>query len=357
MMIKIKKLLKRNKIAYCCLVWGWTTLRLLYNMWLFFLLDICSVFGFRKKANSEFAIVIQGPINKKSFKIVKRAIKVYKLTMNGAQIIVSTWYSIDDSLLNKVRKIADEVVLSHEPEIPGRSNVNYQIISTVNGIKMAKKRGAKYVLKVRSNAICVAINLFKKYVEVTEEDNAKSRKSVLSRKLLMLDRHNQIGTIPFGICDFMMMGTIEDMLLFWNIDMDYEEPYCYERLDTIASELRVWRGKSYQQVVINKLSAVQWLSYGFCNNIKYPYVCDIEKTKDFYRDCFVFLDDSNHFLAKYERLRYKKLRLKANIVEYSEIEMRCSMNSTIDWTKLLFKEPDYEEKNKNSDYFKKKNVM
>lgn len=250
-----------------------------------------------KNYKGDYAIVIQGPVSDN----VDLIIKYYRLTQPSAVIIVSTWDDTNEELVNKAKLYADYVVLSPMPEIEGTAHVNCQIISTKNGILKAKELGCKYVLKTRSNSLLTCRNLIPKYVEwSTHPCNLEHLKYGLQKKLLVEYRKNFNESIPFTLCDFTSLGTVEDMLLFWDLKLDIGREYSNNPGTTKDTEKKIYFNKSTKQLFEERPNAVVWLALSFCDKIGYSATCSRMASIKFYEDLFIFLDQKCELLLKYE---------------------------------------------------------
>lgn len=108
-------------------------------------------FGYR---TNNVAIIIQGPIvERDSFTL--ESVRLYKKIYKECEIIVSTWNTVNSTVLKQFEKENIHVVLSEEPKYSGIGNINYQVRSTVAGIDYAKKLGAVFVLKTRLTRGCI----------------------------------------------------------------------------------------------------------------------------------------------------------------------------------------------------------
>ena len=66
-------------------------------------------------------------------------------------IIVSTWEDEDNSKINELKKFVHHVVINKKPKEPAYGNINFQIISTYAGLKIAEANGVEFCLKTRAD--------------------------------------------------------------------------------------------------------------------------------------------------------------------------------------------------------------
>ena len=87
-------------------------------------------------------IVIQGPTN-----YYEQVISCYKDISN---VVWSTWIDEPKNNIDHIKNSGIEVILNEKPTIPSFLNVNFQAISTYNGVKYLENKGITEVLKIRS---------------------------------------------------------------------------------------------------------------------------------------------------------------------------------------------------------------
>ncbi len=90
--------------------------------------------------NNKIAIVVQGPIiikNDFTFETLKLYINIFP----NAIVILSTWDDQSVRVISKIRDLGIRVIINKYPKYSGIGNVNYQIISTINGLVKAESLG------------------------------------------------------------------------------------------------------------------------------------------------------------------------------------------------------------------------
>lgn len=172
------------------------------------------------------AIVIQGPLDKQD-NFTLETVKLYKVYYPNALIIVSTWTDEDKEYLDEIEKSGAVIVTSDYPEKSGRGNVNYQCISTLQGIKKAKEMGAEYVMKNRSDmrmyrryALEYMYNLWEKYPLVLP----------VSPENMSYRPHGRIITDGYvfdsgWLQDFYYFGHVNDLLTLFGVALDQTNEY------------------------------------------------------------------------------------------------------------------------------------
>lgn len=144
--------------------------------------------------NSDIAIVIQGPSDN---------VKEQKISWGNFKdnIIFSTWVGYEDLYNN------DDIVIFNEyPKINGPMNINYQIKSTLEGLKKAKELGYKRALKIRSDMIPTNSYDFLKILKPNFIN------------FLCWHNHEVYQNCPGYLVDYLMEGEIDDMITLWSIN-------------------------------------------------------------------------------------------------------------------------------------------
>lgn len=325
----------------------------IHNKWLLFrmkrkLRNVCP----KKYSNGKYAIVIQGPINDSN---IEKIIEYYRWAQPTAMIIVSTWKTINKDYLLILKEKADYIVLNDEPSVCGRANINYQIVSTREGIKKAKEIGAEYVLKARSNSLIWAKNLFETYENWVKKDkDLEHIKYGLKYKILSEYRDNFNDKIPFGICDFTFLGYIDDMLKLWDIPLDINSEFSQENMSTLESEKKMICNKTTKELFEKRLSGVLWLSLGFCDKIGYPYACDNRKSKQYLKDLFLFLDRRCEMIFKYENINADCWSIKPILSSEARRDFKLVIES-IDYNTEILYPLNYFYNRGHLDFIMKKN--
>lgn len=189
----------------------------------------------------EWAIVFQGPIDKsEDFQL--ETVKLYKKMFPQAVIIISTWENEPEDVLNKFRELGCELVINKTFRPNGQWNVNYQLCTTLNGLKRAKELGVKYALKHRGD--------WRIYREGSYEylksllnwfPVAKDNPFNLNKRILYVGggEHPNSMIIPYWIQDFFFFGNIDDLISY------FSTPYDKRQIDDINAYIKEhFEGKS-----------------------------------------------------------------------------------------------------------------
>lgn len=171
-------------------------------------------------ANRETAIIIQGPVIYDD-DFTYRTVRLYKLLFPGAMVILSTW----DTEANKpeflpFKTLGIEIVLSKVPDHKGILNLNYQVLSTYNGLKRAKEKGCVYALKTRTDFRIHAEECLSHFKHLTKSFPLKN---TTFQRVTVLP---PILDVPYYIPDFLMFGQVNDLMTFWDAGELYPDRSC-----------------------------------------------------------------------------------------------------------------------------------
>ena len=175
----------------------------------------------------EFGIIIQGPVsNKNELNFLRETLKIYEKIFPKTLIIISTWENsytedLEDSEYIKIHK-------SKLPNEPGLANINYQIKSTSNAIKILKKEGIKNILKTRTDCRLMKPNLKSYFLSLQKTFNSEN--SEYSRIFA-----SSIATCKYriyGLTDILLFGKTEEMELYFKDETESEilKNYSFERI-------------------------------------------------------------------------------------------------------------------------------
>lgn len=169
-----------------------------------------------EKDNKKVAIVVQGPIVYDE-DFTYNSIRLYKRIYPGAAIILSTWETEQNN--EKFKDFYDlgiNIKLSSLPEKRGFVSMNFQVKSSLEGVKMAETLGFEYVIKTRTDfrlhaegVLSYIYNLTKRY----PTEDGRERLTVLQP---MLDYP------AYMVPDFIVFGNVRDMKNLWD-DTPYPE--------------------------------------------------------------------------------------------------------------------------------------
>lgn len=169
------------------------------------------------KPSEKIAIVMQGPlVTKDNFTF--ETLKLYKKIYEDVDIILSTWKNEDRDTLEQIKRLGVVVLENEKPSFPGHHNINMQIESSKNGLFEAKRRGAEFAVKLRSDQRIYnpdAINLFLfLHYQYPPDPSVKQKARLFSINIgVMKYRLYCVG-------DMLFFGQIDEMLTYWACEYD-----------------------------------------------------------------------------------------------------------------------------------------
>lgn len=165
--------------------------------------SLSSLYNFYDNTSiSDTSIILQGPTN-----YINDMINCYG---NCQNVVFSTWETEKNNIPINTSNI--NMVLHKEPSISGYHNINFQAVSTREGINYAKQKwNTKYMLKIRSDIVIPNISAF---ITILEEKivNDLSKIYILAY---------QIGNGNMWPIDYIVFGTTEVMEKYWNIPIEH----------------------------------------------------------------------------------------------------------------------------------------
>ena len=187
-------------------------------------------------------IVIQGPIfTPNDFTI--ETLRLYRQLFPGVPIIVSTWTDTPPDLIAAVSSLGADVVLSALPPYRGYGNVNYQIVSTVAGLKRAKELGCTWVVKSRADQRIYApssLGFLKSLVETFPPSAGLD-----SRIIVMgITRKYKL----YHLADMFHFGHVDTLLTYWDAPHDtrrFNEPDMRQDADSFKRISRLLICEAY----------------------------------------------------------------------------------------------------------------
>lgn len=167
---------------------------------------------------NDIGIVIQGPIRIED-DFTEKIVVWYRQLYPNIPIVVSTWKDKVDSKFKDICSRYSIFLLENdEPEYAGRFNVNYQLKSSLEGVKFLKSRtNVKYVLKSRSDQWFTRCD-FLLYLKGLL-DMYPVRSDVVKSRFVM----NMSGNFPFFFADQFAFGDISDIFNLYSAPYETNE--------------------------------------------------------------------------------------------------------------------------------------
>lgn len=268
-------------------------------------------------------IVIQGPIVKEN-DFTLETCKIYKKIFNNSEtIILSTWDTEDKKYLKNFEAIGVKVLLSKAPDFAGRANLNYQILSTMKGLKEGEKLGCEYAIKTRTDQRFYSTDLSRDLFNLLKIYPPSPNYNMHSRLVAL--SFNSFKYRYYGISDMFLFGNTQDMLKYWNSPLDTKK---YEEYKTIKQK-DLWQ----------QYCSETYIASHFLKNIGVTPEYTLKHTWKIYKDLFIFIDKEilDMYWPKYTNLDSRWRLFRPNMLE----EMHHS-----DWLNLYL----------NDDFFIKEDI-
>ncbi len=133
-------------------------------------------------------------------------------------VVWSTWENEPTENIEYIQSKGINVLLSKPPLFAGHINVNYQALSTFNGLQFLQERGVTEVLKIRSDHI---VSNIKSLLEILY--GRQMSFMVLSNVDVRRDIKYNLGYTHYGHdypSDNVVYGKMDDMLKMWDFQTD-----------------------------------------------------------------------------------------------------------------------------------------
>ena len=177
------------------------------------------------------AIIMQGPLEKED-NFTLNTVKIYKKLFPGVLVIVSTWENEDQEYISMLRNEANcKVVCSAPPKHSGILNLNYQITSTIAGIREAEIEGRQYVFKSRCDNRIYKRGVFEFLYSCIHEYPVYESVAYQKYRIVAGGEPRNSMFRPLWFTDQYGYGYIEDMKKYWN----------YTQLEVDITREEVWK--------------------------------------------------------------------------------------------------------------------
>jgi hypothetical protein len=189
----------------------------------------------------EISFIVQGPIIKNGDNSTHNVLKSIRANFPHSEIILSSWIGEDAKGLEYDHLVLSEIPPSLNLYEKHQCNINRQIVSTVEGIKVSTK---KYILKTRTNT------LFENNQLLTIFDK-KSTNSVFENLVLTIDlfSRDQYKSTILSYCDgflhhpsdILLLGLKKDILELFSCPFATKETMLNRNgLGILAPEQYLW---------------------------------------------------------------------------------------------------------------------
>jgi hypothetical protein len=235
---------------------------------------------------SRIAIVIQGQIVTED-DFTRQTILYYRQTFPDCPIFVSTWNTEEAAVVDSLIAAGATVLQSEPPAVKAPSHLNYQICSTLAGLRAAEEAGCEYVLKTRADARIYGTNVADFLVGLIDQFPVQGTRAQRGR-LAILDCATRMF-IPHHPADILMFGYTADMINYWDTPLclhpkSAERPPCWQFGD-----------------LVNSVIPEVYLCQNYLQRIGYDFEPTIDSWWQCLADLFVVVDRTaiEHFWFKY----------------------------------------------------------
>ena len=178
--------------------------------------DECNTWSDELISLPKIGIIIQGPLIKMD-DFTLETVKIYKKLFKSSLIILSTWEDENNNYLERIRAEGIEILQNKYPKNRGISNVNLQLISSLNGIKIAEEKGVEYILKTRTDQRIYSPNSLEYFLNLLEQFPVKNK---IQKQRIIGVSLNTFKYRLYGLSDMTIFGNVKDMLLYWGANLD-----------------------------------------------------------------------------------------------------------------------------------------
>ena len=164
-----------------------------------------------------FAIVLQGPICIKD-EMTYNTVRFYKQTYPYANIIISTWVDEAEENVKRLAELGTIIVRNEKPSNNGFWNVNYQIVSSLAGIKKAQELGCEFAVKTRTDQRVCKPFIFDTMLSTIQLFPSVSEKQ--RGRIVTLSMWGGGMFSPYYTSDFLYLGHTEDLIRLFSVPLD-----------------------------------------------------------------------------------------------------------------------------------------
>ena len=127
-------------------------------------------------------------------------IPINTLAWRGYDVLFSTWDGEQSKFTGH-----ESVIYNTQSSVAGPANLNYQQVSTYNGLLYALDNGYTHVLKIRSDVYPTNANSFMNTLDYS------------TLNFLCWHEHEVYPSCPGYLVDYLMFGETNEMLKLWDI--------------------------------------------------------------------------------------------------------------------------------------------
>jgi hypothetical protein len=216
-----------------------------------------------------------------------RTVEHYRRSFSGCPIVVSTWKDESAEVVQSLERAGATVIRNEFPDFPATCHLNYQIRSTIAGIRAMCDAGCRYVLKTRTDTRMYATNIADFLAALVDQFSVTPGYGAKGR-LVVLDWVTRIF-VPHHPSDMMMFGYTQDMLNYWDVPLcSFPKSAALPIREDYADMLKVLVPEVY-------------LCKNYLRQIGYPCEATVTSWWQCLADLFIVVDRTmlEHFWPKY----------------------------------------------------------
>lgn len=243
---------------------------------------------------SRIGVIIQGKVVTDD-DFTRQTVLYYRQAFPGCPVFVSTWRDEDPALVGSLTDAGATVLQSEPPAVKAPSHLNYQICSTLAGLRAAQAAGCEYALKTRTDARIYSTNVADYLVGLIDQFPVRGTDEQQGR-IAILDCATRLF-IPHHPADILMFGHTGDMLRYW------DTPFCMNPAS--AERPPCWQFGD----LVNSLIPEVYLCHNYLDRIGYRHEPTIDSWWQCLADLFVIVDRTaiEHFWFKYNYAQEHRL--------------------------------------------------
>jgi len=247
---------------------------------------------FKEQDYSHIGIVIQGPIVSEDNFTLNSAL-LYKKLFPSINIVVSTWIDTNKKDINLYRENQIEILLLERPKVSGSHNINFQIVSTLEGIKYLKDKNVKFICKTRTDQRIYSENSFRYLEHLIYQypvENTITKGRIIEPSISICKYR------PWSMTDMFQFGYLDDLKRMWDVGLDDR--------NTSVKDYSKKKNRVYD--IVNDNIAEIYIHRMYSKNLREPF--DI-RYQDYYqalRGLYIVIDkeELDLFWFKYNPLEY-----------------------------------------------------
>ena len=255
----------------------------------------------RRVRRSEHAVVIQGPLVPH---VTPRVVRAMSALHPRGFVVLSTWTDADPALVTALSPWVDEIVTSDRPTPVGVQNRNCQIVSTLAGIERAMARGARTILKTRTDLAVLNEDVFGQGRWWLDRIGCQAARAAGLHDRVIVPSSFTRKYLLYHPSDLVMLGDARDLRRFWSAALD-------PRGGSLLSA--DWIDMPLTALNMSGHPAESYLGLEFCRSIRRPVAGTLEDSWAFYRDLFAVVDNDWFDLVWFKNLAIPDVGVRSGL--------------------------------------------